>query len=424
MPPFETRTHCLVCVLREIECPNQCGVKRLQFKELDGHLLEFCERRDIQCERCNEVCESKNMKQHLSKNCLFRNISCPYLCGLEIPFSDKERHMTSSCNLRPIDCPLQCLVKVTPQQSSEHVQNFCENRRVECPLQCGKLVVVRFLTKHINEVCICRPKFCQFCDKEIMKNCLEKHEKECTLRKVLCTNKCGEEVVLKNMTEHIKSDCKHRFVDCSLQCGLKVRVTNINHHLQNECANRLIDCEFGCFETTISPTLDEGLGLTSKKIKTATLKANVLNDEKYKIKKIPANLMVYHKKYDCAERETKCSLCVTTVKLKYLKDHEENCECKEVNCRVKGCSKKLPKNELENHEVFQCRFRLILCAKGCNEKIPNIYIGAHYQSKCKMRMVDCPLRCGLNMREMDVSLHVEKECLKRENVVFVKNSQK
>jgi hypothetical protein len=196
----------------------------------------------------------------------------------------------------------------------------------------------------------------------------------------------------------------------------------MNHHLLNECTNRLIDCEFGCYETTqivavAAATISKTASNASKQSTSNTYIATTTSsDEKYIIKKIPANLMSYHKKYDCPEREIKCSLCITSIKLKYLKDHEENCECRQVDCRIKGCSKKLPFNERETHEVYQCRFRLILCSKGCNETIPAIYIGAHYQTKCKRRIVDCPLNCGMNMREMDVNEHVEKECLKRENI--------
>ncbi|XP_046841395.1 E3 ubiquitin-protein ligase PDZRN3-B-like [Xenia sp. Carnegie-2017] len=53
--------------------------------------------------------------------------------------------------------------------------------------------------------------------------------------------------------------------------------------------------------------------------------------------------------------------CPEIVKLQFLQRHEENCGYSPTPCRNEGCDEVLNKNEIEEHEIERCEFRLIDC---------------------------------------------------------------
>jgi hypothetical protein len=399
MSPHELKDHLLVCTSRTICCPNECDDTRLMWKELDEHLVYNCNRRQVSCLQCNIAMEYKELKIHEVSSCDYRIITCPLGCEKEISCIDFNRHALF-CNWRKVFCPQNCKMELPFLQLDNHVTNLCDYRLLACPQKCHNFISFHTLQHHLRMECTNQHINCKFCKLKLenQKNC-EKHEKLCEYRMQACINKCGIEVHLNLMNQHVSNECKNRFVNCHLQCNLKVRFVDMENHMRDQCTHRLLDCENGCCDTVLKDDNDNRNSKTN---------ANALI-----IKKIPMYLMESHKKFDCVEREVKCSLCVLPIKLKFLEQHQrQDCERREVNCRILGCLKKMPWSELETHERFHCNFRLVACAQGCGETIAFLKHGVHNRLTCLMRPVECPMRCGMQLRAHELDLHLEEICIR------------
>jgi hypothetical protein len=61
---------------------------------------------------------------------------------------------------------------------------------------------------------------------------------ECKFLVTLCTEGCSERVVARKMTGHLARDCRMRYVACTLKCGVFVRHHLLSTHVDNECLRR------------------------------------------------------------------------------------------------------------------------------------------------------------------------------------------
>ena len=392
MFPREQEAHCVVCEWRPAECPNECGDSRLMWKEIPDHLERFCGRRILMCHDCDMDLEARDMDLHRAEHCTGRLVPCPLGCGYDCKFADLDRHKIH-CSWRIIPCPLLCSEEMRAKDSSHHVKELCENRRVPCPYKCRGLVVHKLIPIHMETLCLNRPVLCQFCATTVTKQLLDRHEKECDLRLTPCVDKCGDLVPFADMAKHLDNECIHRFVECTQHCGVKIRVKNMEFHTTTQCPERMSPCEFGCVVSEEVPIAERV------------------------VCKILSKTMHLHLKYDCPERQNRCSLCLQQVKAKRVAVHDrEECARRTVNCRVPGCLKTMPFDELDNHERNTCRFRLVVCKQSCGEKIPFIHSGIHMKKSCKCRYLSCPLQCATQLRFTELEEHLLFECPRRHSL--------
>jgi hypothetical protein len=392
MIPREQEAHCLVCEWRSAVCPNDCGDPRLMAKEMPDHLERYCGRRILMCEDCDNNMEARDMEKHKAELCTHRLVPCPLGCGYDCKLCDLDRHQIH-CSWRVLPCPLLCSESMRAKDTADHVKDLCENRRVPCPYKCRGLVVFKLIPIHMETLCLNRPVTCQFCSTEVTKQLLDRHEKECDLRLTPCIDKCGVLVPFNDMSKHLDTECSHRFVECPQNCGIKVRVKNIEFHTTTQCPERMSLCENGCVESEEVPIAER------------------------KVCRILSKVMHLHLKYDCPERQNRCSLCLKPVKAKYVIMHDrDECARRVVNCRVSGCLKTMPFEERDHHEHHTCRFRLVVCKQSCGEKIPFIHSGIHMKKSCKCRYLACPLQCATQLRFTDLEAHLLFECPRRHSL--------
>jgi hypothetical protein len=392
MAPREQEAHCVVCEWRPAKCPNDCDDHTLMHKEMPDHLERFCGRRILQCQECEVEYEARLKEKHDSELCAHRLVPCSLGCGYDCKLCDIPRHQVH-CSWRIIPCPLGCSVDTRAKDSQQHVKEQCENRRVPCPYRCRGLVVCKLIPIHMETLCQNRPVSCQFCGVDITKQQQEGHEKLCDMRLVPCVDKCGELVPHRNMALHQEQACAHRYVDCPQHCGIKVRVKNMEFHTTTQCPERMSPCENGCL-----------------------VNENVPADERVVVK-VCAKVMHLHLKYDCPERLNRCSLCLDHVKAKRTAIHvKEECRKRMVHCRVEGCLKELPMEELEHHERHTCRFRQVVCKQDCGELVPFIHSGIHMKNQCRNRFCDCPLHCATTLRFFELEDHLTHQCPRRHNL--------
>lgn len=388
--PFEVKDHLLNCDQREIECQLGCGIRHLLKREEEEHISTTCSERPIVCSDCKEPYPYSQEKDHLNNKCKQRLILCPLNCEDHIPFCELKKHFLF-CPYRIIDCPnAECDEKIPFILKGLHLRQQCNYRKVSCPLRCLALVTYIAVPNHVSTVCQLRPIKCKWCDKEYKFIEIQDHELKCTKRGVDCTAGCGECVREADLREHLLTTCNNRFVPCESRCGLKVRQSDMESHLESHCANRLVICPNACYD---SSTKD--------------------------VRRIIAKRMDVHISLECPNRVMRCGLCTEDIKACELTRHSDfDCPKRIVSCRIQGCSKQLPMCDRDNHELYKCKFRHILCENGCDERVRVVQMKTHLARRCDMRYLKCPLECGMQIRRRNMYMHLSEHCEKR-NMLFV-----
>ena len=80
-------------------------------------------------------------------------------------------------------------------------------------------------------------------------------------------------------------------------------------------------------------------------------------------------------------------------------------------CRHAMCSKKLPADQLQEHEKYECKQRNAYCRLGCRMIMPARLLNKHEKHHCKLRMFACA--CGEQLREEDRLVHCTKQCVRK-----------
>ena len=382
MLPFQVKPHLEVCMQREVECPLDCKIQHLLARELDEHIAIECINRPIKCTDCTEFYPWKTEKKHLEELCTMRLVLCPQHCEEYIPFSELQKHFLF-CAFRIIKCPNnQCSETFPFAKKSKHLKNECVYRKVACPLRCLALVTCIQVPHHVSKICQLRLEKCKWCAEEQLFCDLMNHENTCHKRGVACLAGCGEYIADNEMKLHLNESCRHRFIPCEIRCGQKVRVVDMTAHLSVSCPNRLVPCPNECFD-----------------------------HETKKTRHVISKRMQAHLSVECPSRLVLCRLCTTEMMSCSVQSHLDlECSQRLVGCRIQGCAKQVRLVDRENHELHECKFRLILCENGCDIRILNIHMKSHIARTCEMRYVTCPLQCGQQVRRRFLRNHLSSEC--------------
>jgi len=389
---YEVREHIIICDCRDANCPRNCGAINLMERDIKEHMEMLCVKRPVRCEQCSEQVPLNEKDEHLVKTCPFRLVPCTLGCGLECKAVDRPSH-ESRCTWRIIECGAGCGESFRVCDNLRHSNRECILRRVSCSLKCGNFVIFKNIKAHQEKTCSNRLAECRFCLESFQFKELTNHEKKCHLRLEPCPAKCGELVCIQITKQHLEEKCIHRFVPCTMNCGLKIRLVDEQNHYKKKCENRNVYCPNGCI---VDPTASK---------------------EDQVVTQMQAKQLNLHLKFQCVDRELQCKLCDGDIVAKNLEIHNKiECPCRATNCRLPGCLKILPFHEREEHERHTCRFRLITCPQGCGEVISIIRSGKHMNNLCSMRYVECPLQCGERMRHLKLHHHLEADCIRRHQI--------
>ena len=245
MYPYERKAHVLECTYREIECPLNCGIRRLQKREEEEHLANECIKRTVSCKRCHGdvVCDVE--EEHWETDCPERLLPCPNSCGNTVRLRDMPGHL-AGCTYRLVLCSQSCGMEIMARNQFEHCKRECVNRRLSCPLRCAKLILFKRLEDHMANLCPMRSMQCRWCAEPLVASAIAKHENGCALKQELCPQKCGRWVLSTELKAHMAGGCGCRFAPCPLDCGLKVRLSDLDAHTARQCPNRMMECPNSC----------------------------------------------------------------------------------------------------------------------------------------------------------------------------------
>jgi len=101
--------------------------------------------------------------------------------------------------------------------------------------------------------------------------------------------------------------------------------------------------------------------------------------------------------------------CNRTGSEQFLLAHVEVCEYGLVQCPLNADCDMVPRNELEEHVLHMCKFRLATCPnQQCSVHLRVGEIPAHVES-CEFQEIDCPHECSSRFLRSQLANHVQ-EC--------------
>lgn len=203
----------------------------------------------------------------------------------------------------------------------------------------------------------CGHSFCKPCFDEFFKRNNKCPLCRCSINEIPCEN-----MLIKNMLQNF--DCI-----CPLfsKCNWKGKFMNLLDHYYN--------CEYN---------------------------NDVMVSCKWCKLKIKKNNFNTHCEDNCDYRVALCKYCNLKGPFKYLKDHNEICEKKSIECQE--CFKQIYKKDIINHIFEECPYRTVIC-QYCNIKTEYININEHHLS-CEKYPIKCS-KCYITICREDIESHYE-----------------
>ncbi|OWK08613.1 TRAF5 [Cervus elaphus hippelaphus] len=116
-------------------CKNapRCNAKIILGRYQDH--LQHCLFQPVQCsnENCQEPVLRKDLKEHLSAFCRFREEKCIY-CKKEVVVINLQNHEENLCPEYPVSCPNKCLQIIPRTEVDEHLA-MCPEAEQDCPFK-------------------------------------------------------------------------------------------------------------------------------------------------------------------------------------------------------------------------------------------------------------------------------------------------
>ncbi|XP_045439066.1 TNF receptor-associated factor 5 isoform X2 [Pipistrellus kuhlii] len=125
--------HCIL-VLRESNAVPLCPVDKEVIKSHEDHLLQ-CLFQAVQCsnESCQQSVLRKDLKEHLSADCQFREEKCIY-CKKEVVVINLQNHEENLCPEYPVPCPNKCSHVILRSEVDKHLA-VCPEVEQDCPFK-------------------------------------------------------------------------------------------------------------------------------------------------------------------------------------------------------------------------------------------------------------------------------------------------
>ena len=152
-----------VCENTEVTCPNACGHSYVIVrKDLNGHILTVCPRRQVSCQQCKQTVEYEAFDQHHLNRCPKREYTCPN-CNEAGCYDERTTTHLKVCPKVKIQCS-KCSRKIFRCDNSTH------------PLTCR-----------------CEPVPCKYseigCNSKPPRKSLASHEEDARLHLAVATSK-------------------------------------------------------------------------------------------------------------------------------------------------------------------------------------------------------------------------------------------
>ncbi|OXB58741.1 hypothetical protein ASZ78_000082, partial [Callipepla squamata] len=114
--------HLQQCLFESVQCTNDGCCDQILRRDLKDHLSRHCKFREEMCQYCNKYVVLINMKDHEENDCPDYPVPCLQNCSQIILKKEIEKHHTV-CPETEVDCPYKqygCLIKVKRGKLAEH----------------------------------------------------------------------------------------------------------------------------------------------------------------------------------------------------------------------------------------------------------------------------------------------------------------
>jgi len=131
LPGEKIRAHEKECEFKPCVCPNSdlCGI--MMSKELNNHLQNQCEFRNVECSfRCGAVIVAKDFESHISRDCPEVTVQCVNMCNTQLKRGELSKHLESECPFQPTICEFAehgCSRVVLRMQYADHIEADLKN---------------------------------------------------------------------------------------------------------------------------------------------------------------------------------------------------------------------------------------------------------------------------------------------------------
>ena len=116
-------------------------------------------------EGCPEIVAAGLMSVHIASDCDYASVLCKYYsrgCAAALLRKDLLEHETQYCVFRDVSCPQGCGARALQwRELTTHFEDTCPKSLRECPVKCGALVERTSLSDHLNS-CPLRPVYCPY----------------------------------------------------------------------------------------------------------------------------------------------------------------------------------------------------------------------------------------------------------------------
>ena len=189
--------------------------------------------------------------QHFCQSCISRIITdrkpCPFCkkSRFTVMLDKKQKRRVLDLKVKCTECSRGCSWTGPLGDLDNHGSKDCEFKDISCPNDCGMEVQRRRLADHLAKRCPKRSFECEYCGhKDTYELILEEHMSECPKYPVSCPNNCTPNTFVRaTLKKHIEQDCPLQQVDCeykSFGCTTVVLRKDLARHMEDKIQQHML----------------------------------------------------------------------------------------------------------------------------------------------------------------------------------------
>ena len=189
--------------------------------------------------------------QHFCQSCISRITAdrkpCPFCkrSRFTVMLDKKQKRRVLDLKVKCYECSRGCSWTGPLGDLDNHGSKDCEFKDISCPNDCGMEVQRRRLADHLAKRCPKRSFECEYCGhKDTYKLILEEHISECPKYPVSCPNNCTPNMFVRaSLKEHTQQVCPLQQVDCeykSFGCTTVILRKDLARHMEDNIQQHML----------------------------------------------------------------------------------------------------------------------------------------------------------------------------------------
>ena len=144
----------------------------------------------------------------------------------------------------PLPCPNKCEVGSVPREGMEKHQGECQLEIINCSNDCGEKLERQCLSVHVKDDCQRRKVNCQHCHKRGEHQFIDgRHKKKCPKLPLPCPNNCEVGSVPREDMEAHKKECPLEMIQCDyygVGCETRMARKDLEKHKKENMEDHLM----------------------------------------------------------------------------------------------------------------------------------------------------------------------------------------